>query len=201
MSSKIGITKSGIQEKCTVEAGQTCSRHKSHFDSSPIAIKEFTPILIEDPEVDSGLSLSDYNSFDRVEVKKALDNMIKIQTEMINGWQKTLDVFEETYNEGTKRLAASRNMTVPEYEKWLNNEDRDKGLWLKAASDENDSIVDAKWVSPYGEVVTIEADETGTTNFTHFIGDKPFKNTTVNKVYSSDDVDELESYLRDNFVN
>jgi hypothetical protein len=207
MSKRIGITVNGIKEECTVEAPLPCSRHTMHSDSKNTS-DNFAGLQLATPEeVEAGLSASEYFSYNNSEPNQSqiidqLNKIVDMQSKITEGWSNLIVKLQDDHDEGTKRLAASRNMTVSEYEKWLNLTDRTKGAWLQANVDDNDVISNAKWVSPQGDVVTIEADgdESGHgTVLTWFIGDKAFRKASVSKTFTSEDTDEIEELINKSF--
>jgi hypothetical protein len=202
---RIGMTSSGRLENCTIPANQKCSRHPDHLDGVRLSMKPFlAPVDLDDDLEEVGVSLSSYNQ-QTPSIQDMVEEMNNLANKMVKGWEDTIEKVTSIHNETTKKLAELRNMSVEEYEMWLANLDtaQEHGLWLNAASDEDDYITKAKWVSPNEEVVEIETSNVGgsyNTKFTSYIGNSKQKTFEVGQPFKISDANHVKTFIEDNLL-
>lgn len=151
--------------------------------------------LVDGNDVEEATSLEAYNNYQEIDLDEYAEAIETAGNKYADSLNKLATESQASFDAYTEKMAGHHNLTVDEYELWLDNPERTKeNTWVDLEFDEDDNIRKARIVSVLGNLVTMSSEDE-TTIFTRYIGQKIINSKIVDKKFAESDITGLEDFI------
>ena len=169
-------------------------------EKQPIALLD-EGFLVDENDVEETTSLDSYNNYVEIDFDSYAISIEEAGNKYADSLNKLAEDSQKSFDSYTEKMAKHHNLTVDEYELWLDNPEREtENTWVDLEFDENDNIRNARIVSVLGNLVTMQTED-GFTVFTRYIGEKAINSKIVDQTYTEKDITGLEGFINNEVDN